>query len=108
VVHVRVEAPQHVDDIVITFADSHKTYIHAKENIRVADEAWEKLWSDFENQFLSTDFALGRDRLLFHTGEIRSEYLALREICKRAAGLENHGEWMTALNTEQTSLLRKR
>ena len=40
VVHIRVEAPQHVDDIVITFADSHKTYIQAKENIRVTDEAW--------------------------------------------------------------------
>ena len=107
VVNVRVEAPQHVDDIVVTFADSHKTYIQAKENIRVGDEAWEKLWSDFENQFLSVDFARGRDRLLFHTGEIRSEFLVLREMCKRAAGLENHSEWITALNTQQASLLRK-
>lgn len=56
VVHVRVEAPQHVDDTVVTFADNHRTYIQAKENIRDTDEAWDKLWKDFENQFWGSEF----------------------------------------------------
>jgi hypothetical protein len=107
VTHVRVEAPQHVDDTVVTFADGHKTYIQAKENIRDTDEAWDKLWRDFDSQFSSSEFAQGKDRLLFHTGEIRTEHLAVREICKRAAGADNHQEWLASLNQQHIKLLRE-
>src|SRR5438105_326614 len=74
-VEVRVEAPEDVDDTVVTFADGHKTYVHSKENIRETDAAWEKVWRDFENQFGTADFRQGIDRLLLHTGEIRKEHL---------------------------------
>lgn len=43
VIEVRVEAPEDVDDIVITFADNHCTYIQTKESVRKHDEPWEKL-----------------------------------------------------------------
>ena len=33
VIHVRVETPDFVDDIVVTFADNHKTFIQAKEDV---------------------------------------------------------------------------
>ncbi|SRR6266404_2245873 len=54
VVEVRVEAPEDVDDTLVTFADGHKTYVHSKENIRETDGAWEKVWKDFENQSVVT------------------------------------------------------
>lgn len=60
VVEVRVEAPEDVDDIVVTFADDHRVYIQSKENIRQGQSAWNRLWQDFDNQFRNTNFRQGK------------------------------------------------
>jgi hypothetical protein len=106
VVEVRVEAPEDVDDTVVTFADDHKTYVHSKENIRETDVAWEKVWKDFESQFGDSTFRRGVDRLLLHTGEIRKEHHVLREMCKRAADAQSTEEWVNSFSKEQAKLLR--
>ncbi|MDU0204774.1 hypothetical protein [Paenibacillus anseongense] len=54
VTEVRVEAPQDVDDIVVTFMNGAVSYIQAKESVTKANDpksAWGKVWQDFEEQF---------------------------------------------------------
>lgn len=108
VVRVRVEAPEHVDDIIVTFADSHRTYIQAKENIRNNHEAWKKLWRDFSAQFEAKEFQKGKDRLVLFIGEVYDEHHQLRELCNRAANSEkNYIEWRNRLSVAQQTLVEK-
>ena len=46
VVEVRVEAPDHVDDIVARHADGGRSFIQAKEALSTTSDAWGKLWSE--------------------------------------------------------------
>ena len=85
VVEVRVEAPTHVDDIVVSFQDGHVSYIQTKENIEPRGEVWEKLWKHFEAQLASPNFNRGRDRLVLHLGMIQPWHRSLSDLCKRAA-----------------------
>src|SRR3989304_4066798 len=61
VIHVRVETPDFVDDIVVTFADNHKTFIQAKEDVKAGDSAWKQVWKDFDQQYQSENFQKGTD-----------------------------------------------
>jgi hypothetical protein len=105
VVKVRVEAPEDVDDIVVTFADQHRSFIQAKENIRKHYDAWGKFWGDFSSQFLRPEFQKGQDRLLLHIGEVHDEHHDLRELCERAAHSESYDEWWSRLTMPQQSLV---
>jgi hypothetical protein len=107
ITQVRVEAPNHVDDIVVTFADAHKAYIQAKENIVSGGNAWKKLWRDFDQQLRNGGFQQAKDRLLLHIGGLRSEHEDLRELCQRARTSENHNEWQTRLSGTQIALVEK-
>jgi len=84
VAEVRVEAPTHVDDIVVIFEDGHTAYIEAKENIEQRGEVWEKLWKSLQAQFNSPEFKRGKDRLVLHLGAIQPWVRSLRDLCKRA------------------------
>src|SRR5215208_3301755 len=77
-VKVRVEAPDKVDDTVVTFADGHRTYIQAKEKVRVSQRPWLKLWKDFDQEFRSDSFRRGEDRLFLCVGESRDEHYHLK------------------------------
>ena len=79
---VRVEAPTVVDDIVVTFADKHKLYIHVKEKVSSGDGAWQKVWIDFDEQFHQNTFQRGKDRLLFQIGEFHNDHNELKGLCK--------------------------
>jgi HEAT repeat protein len=94
VVHVRVEAPEEVDDTVVFYADEHVAYVQAKENITVGDKAWRALWAHFANQYRAGTFVKNRDRLRLHLGEIQDEHYALRELCNRARTSDSPGEWL--------------
>jgi hypothetical protein len=107
VVKVRVEAPEHVDDIVVTFADSHKAYLQCKERVRSRSEAWSKLWRDFSAQFQEPNFRRGKDRLLLHIGESRDDHHDLQEACERASHSESSSEWRARLAQSQRSLVEK-
>ena len=56
VVAVRVEAPESVDDTVVTYDDGHKLYLQAKENIQQNEAAGEDLWKDLRKQFDGSSF----------------------------------------------------
>ncbi len=107
VVFVRFETIDHVDDIVVTFADKHKEYVQAKENVSSGDSAWNKVWSDFDKQFHSAEFQAGQDRLVFQIGTLRNEHETLHGLCERAFTSPNYQKWYDRLNEEQKSLLLK-
>lgn len=107
VILVRVETPTHVDDTVITFSDQHRTYIQAKENLRVSSQEWKKLWSDFDNQFRDKEFQRGQDRLLLHIGFGFQEHYELLALCERAANSPNVTDWLSRLTKSQEDLLDK-
>ena len=106
-VSVRAEALTEVDDTVITYADGHCEYIQAKENITKSDEAWTKLWQDFEKQFDSKEFKSGKDKFVLQIGFPQKEHHLLLEICERAVSSLNIEEWLKRLTKEQISLLDK-
>jgi len=105
VVRVRVEAPEHVDDTLVTFADGHHAFIQAKENVREDHEAWRTLWRDFDAQSRRPGFRRGVDRLLLHVGEIHDEHHDLRELCRRARSGGSYSEWSTRLTKPQQALV---
>ncbi len=107
IISVRAEAPEEVDDTVVTYADEHKLFIQAKENVRENDEAWQKLWRDFKNQFDSSDFKMGEDRLMLVVGTVQNEFHALREICTRASTSENASEFYGRLVEPQKKIVRR-
>lgn len=107
VVHLRVETPDNVDDIVVSFADDHKTYIQAKEDVSVNDNAWKKLWADFEQQFISDTFINGRDKLALWVGSFREEHSNLKELCRRAISSGTLEDWETRINKDQKVVLDK-
>lgn len=107
VIAVRVEAPVDVDDIVVTHRDGHRTFIQAKENVRVGESAWVTLWRNIEAQFWGNEFEKQKDRLLFHVGEIREAHSSLRELCARSYSSPDYDEWISRLNEAQRSLLKK-
>ncbi len=107
VIEVRVEAPTEVDDVVVTFADTHKAYIQAKESIHVGDAAWRNLWQDFEAEFWKNNFHRDKDRLLLHVGEVQNEHHDLRELCDRACHSKDHIEWYNRMTKPQQALVEK-
>jgi hypothetical protein len=106
-VKVRVEAPDKVDDTVVTFADGHRTYIQAKEKVRVSQRPWLKLWKDFDQEFRSDSFRRGEDRLFLCVGESRDEHYHLKGLCERAARSRSYDEWWGRLNDPQKALVEK-
>lgn len=105
VTHVRVEAPEKVDDIVVTFADEHRLFVQAKENVAISDQAWKKLWRDFEAQYLNADFKKGVDRLRLQIGTEKSGIRALQGLCDSALTALHSEEWIRGLSNAEKKLL---
>ncbi|MEZ5305531.1 MAG: ATP-binding protein [Pyrinomonadaceae bacterium] len=105
VVAVRVEAPESVDDTVVTYDDGHKLYLQAKENIQQNEAAWEDLWKDLRKQFDGSSFQKDTDRLCITFGSSRDEYHLLEDICNRAIGAVDIAEFHRRLTDKQTNIL---
>jgi hypothetical protein len=93
VVCVRVEAPEDVDDTVVTYADNHIVYVQAKERITAGDKAWVKMWKDFATQYERDTFTRGRDRLRLQLGTPTDAWEALRDLADRARTSVSPVEW---------------
>lgn len=107
VVEVRVEAPTSVDDVVLTFADGHQTYMEAKERIAIGSRPWLKMWKDLDRQFREGDFRPGRDRLSLCLGESRNEHYVLKGLCERAYRSQSHDGWWRRLTEPQRVLVER-
>lgn len=104
IVEVRVEAPEAVDDIVVTYADHHHDWMQAKENLSKSDKAWKKLWSDFELQRWSSSFR-SDDRINLVVGTHHQLFSDLQEVCLRALSALNHQEWRSRLTIDMSTLV---
>lgn len=104
VIEVRIEAPEHVDDTVITYADRHREWIQAKESVAYSGESWTKIWQGFENQRWSHYFS-SDDRLALIVGSNVARHQTLREMCLRANDAMNYREWQNGITAEMRSLL---
>jgi hypothetical protein len=104
VIEIRVEAPTHVDDIVVTYADHHRDWIQAKESISQTGEAWDALWGDFEEQRWHPEFR-SEDRLVLVIGSYHERHRDLRELCARANGALDCKEWRHSLAAGMSSLV---
>lgn len=105
VIAVRVEAPDVVDDSVITHTDGAKKFIQAKENISTSGDVWSGLWQDFfiQLQALNADC----DRLILAVGNWSNDVGALREACQRARGKNCVEEWLASLSGTQNAIIQK-
>jgi hypothetical protein len=98
-IEVRVEAPEHVDDIVVTYADRHREFIQAKSNLRASGDAWKGLWSDFAMQATKLGFR-SDDRLILALGQRGSLADALQAMADRATTAQTEAEWETRLGSK--------
>jgi hypothetical protein len=105
VVEVRVEAPNHVDDVVVSHADGGRSFIQAKESISSASDAWKKLWSDFTEQ--SHECADAQFKLILAVGTFSAEIDSLRELCERAKGKRDTEEWIDSLSIALKVVVQK-
>jgi hypothetical protein len=103
VIEVRVEASEHVDDVVVTYADRHVDYIQAKEKLSTSGKVWKKLWHDFEAQRWNPQFG-PEDHLVLVAGTCQ-RHEDLKEICHRAGGTSDYQEWRARLTEKMSSLV---
>lgn len=107
VVEVRVEAPEHVDDIVIRCADGSRIFIQAKESVTINSAPWNKIWTDFEQQ-ISSAHTIGQvDQLILIVGNFTHDIGVLREACVRAKGKVNDTEWWNSLSENHRAIVSK-
>ncbi|MRG98171.1 NACHT domain-containing protein [Polyangium spumosum] len=97
---VRVEAPAEVDDIEIVFAHGGRSWIQAKERIRVGSEEWVTAWQSFENRRFAADFGK-EDRLVLWLGMTSTTHEAVAEAARRACYARDPEEWWNDLSSEQ-------
>jgi hypothetical protein len=105
VIAVRVEAPEAVDDIVVTHADGSRSYIQAKESISSAGPIWIGLWKAFFAQFQGAK--TGFDHLVLAVGNWTNDIGTLRETCQRATGKATAEEWFSCLSQSQQGMAMK-
>lgn len=103
VVAVRVEAPDHVDDIVVKYADGRRRWVQAKLAISPGGDDWSKLWRDFHAQRHAHDFAAD-DRLCLTIGESTDLVKKLRECAGRTTS-SGDAEWRTRLTKPQSKFV---
>lgn len=103
VTSVRLEAPEHVDDIVIDHADGATFYVQAKENLAISGEPWKKFWLAARQQVLSMNGP--GDVLHLVVGTYTEALDSLREALARASGKENDSEWRSAMSAEHQKIV---
>ncbi len=80
---VRVEAPGHVDDIVLRFADGHQDFQSVKLSLRFQSDAWTALWQSLHTQLQSGFGPV--DQLTIVVAERNATSYAVAQLCERAA-----------------------
>jgi hypothetical protein len=101
---VRAEAPEHVDDTVVTYDDGGRDFVQAKERVPTG-KPWTKLWTDLREQRGEPFFDRRHDRLFLLVGDVSTEAGVLREMAKRAEGAVSASAWLDAMNEDQRATL---
>jgi hypothetical protein len=104
VLEVRVEAPEHVDDIVLRFADGHREFQSVKLSLRVSNEAWKGLWQSLDAQRRAGDFG-EVDQLTIIVNERNGASDAVAQLCERAASSVDRADLASRLSDKQRAAL---
>lgn len=104
VVDVRVEAPSHVDDIVVRFADGHVQYWNVKLSFPRSGASWAKLWNSLRDQQSSGHFS-PHDQLSIIIGEQTSLSSDIHELCERARTSMDRAELSARISKSQARIL---
>lgn len=100
---VRVESTEHVDDIVLRFADGHQDFQSVKLSLRVQNGAWTALWQSLHAQLQSGFGPV--DQLTIVVAERSSASDAVAQLCERAARAVDQAEFVGRLADAQSRLL---
>lgn len=104
ILDVRVEAPEHVDDIVLRFADGHQDFQSAKLSLRVGGRAWAGLWKSVDAQMRSQGFG-PVDQLTIVVAERNAASDAVAQLCQRAGSSADRNEFQQRLGEAQRAAL---
>lgn len=102
---VRIEAPEHVDDIVVVYTDGTRTLVQAKESLLCAGEPWTNLWLALRNQ--AEEDRSEKDEFKLVVGSYTADLGALRESIERSRGKESEREWLNSLAENHKSIIQK-
>ncbi len=102
VIAVRPEAPQLVDDVVVTFADGHREAIQAKDSLTRGSGPWKELWPLL--LAASGQFSDPRDRVVIALGTSESWTDDISEMIRRARSSSDATEWIGRLTKAQRAL----
>ena len=105
VLEVRVEAPTHVDDIVVHYADGHREWVQVKLSLAANGRAWDKLWTDFKQQRDENTFGT-EDWLVLVLGTASTLVQDLVDMADRARFGEV-SEWIKRLTLPQRTLAER-
>ncbi|WFU31491.1 hypothetical protein QA635_33970 [Bradyrhizobium brasilense] len=105
VVEVRMEAPAHVDDMVVRYADGHRDWIQAKSSLRQSGEPWGDLWKSFADQAASRTFGPD-DRLVIAIGRRTGLSDRLQAIIDRASTSESASELLARVGPDSARTYR--
>ncbi len=95
---VRIEAPENVDDVVVTYEDGHRDYVQAKENLSASGEIWLKIWRQFLQQYEKPDFDRVNSRLILCVGSSAEDFVFLETMFESIEGRQNFSEWRSRLS----------
>jgi hypothetical protein len=100
---VRVEATEHIDDIVLRFADGHQDFQSVKLRLRLQTGAWTALWESLHAQLQS---GLGPvDQLTIVVAERNAASDAVAQLCERASTSIDETEFVRRLADAQGAAL---
>lgn len=105
VVSVGVETSNAVDDICVTFGDTHREFIQAKLSLRASGKAWRTVWRNFVKQLESGIDDC--DRLVLTLGTPSRLGEELKAISIHAVASTDGDGFLHRLNAEQASRLRQ-
>ena len=103
VTEVRVEAPTHVDDIVVRYADGHRDWIQAKSNLSASGDDWGKLWKSFSEQSADSTFSCD-DRLVIALGKRAGLSEKLQALLERASTSQDTNELLHRMSAPQRKM----
>lgn len=106
IIEVRVEAPEDVDDIVVTYKSGIVFYIQAKESLSKFNKGvWGKVWTDFEKQFNHPLFKRGKDKLQLCLGSFNIDLEDVKDLFERASTAKSYEELQKRTSQKSSSIL---
>ncbi len=104
VTEVRVESPEHVDDVVVRHADATRHFKNVKVSLNTGEPTWGKLWKQLHAQRNDERFSDG-DEIHVIVAERTKLFDDCLELAKRSAA-EDAAEWVERLNASQLKVLQ--